>query len=189
MLSKRIFQFMLFQSIFLFSSLVIAASSWQIQPEKSSIKFTATQNNAPVTGNFSKFSGDVDFDPDQLNSSKVRILVDMNSVTASFNDVATTLKTADWFNVKMFPQAEFAANQFVKIGDKKYQAKGTLKIRDKTIPVTLDFILKDYSTHQAQVEGSTILKRTLFGIGQGEWSNTNAIKDDVLVKFQLTVTK
>src|SRR5271155_3612871 len=81
-----------------------AAPSWKIVPNQSSITFTATQNDAPVTGSFKAFSGEINFAPDQLKASNVQIVVDMGSATASYGQVTDTLKTPDWFNVKVFPQ-------------------------------------------------------------------------------------
>jgi polyisoprenoid-binding protein YceI len=171
------------------STIYAAVSQWQIAPDKSSLTFTGTQNGAPVSGEFKKFTGDIQFDPAQLNSSQVQITVDTTSVTSSYAQVADTLKTADWFNIKQFPQAVFKANHFTKTGNNAYQASGTLMLRDKTAPITLNFVLDEYSATQTRAHGDTSFKRTTFGVGQGEWANTNVVKDDVQVHFSLTATK
>lgn len=162
-----------------------AVPSWQIVTGKSAINFTATQNDAPVTGQFKNFTGEINFDPAQLDASNIRIVVDLNSVNTSYSEVAETLKTADWFNVKVFPQAIFTANKFVKAGDNSYQAEGSLTIRDKTVPVILTFTLDEYTKTQASAHGAVTLKRTAFGVGQGEWAKTDGVKDGVQVKFTL----
>ena len=169
-----------------FSSLSQATvPTWNIVSKDSSLTFSAIQNDAPVTGTFKTFSGTIHFDPAELAASNVNIIVDMNSIETSYGEIATTLKTPDWFDVKLFPQAIFKANKFTKTGDKTYQANGSLTIRDKTEPVTLTFTLDEYSKTNARVTGTTTLKRTLFGVGQGDWSKTDEIKDDVHVKFTL----
>lgn len=165
------------------------ATSWKIMPDKSSIHFTATQNNSPVTGEFKTFSGDVDFDPTQLQKSHVKIIVDMNSVTTSFKDVQEALKTADWFDIKLFPHATFVADDFKKISDNTYSANGKLTLRDKTVPIVLNFTLNKYTNQEAIVSGKTQLKRTDFEVGKGEWSSTKQIKDDVTVNFNLEAVK
>ncbi|OGT53173.1 MAG: hypothetical protein A3E84_00880 [Gammaproteobacteria bacterium RIFCSPHIGHO2_12_FULL_42_13] len=166
-----------------------AAPAWQIVPNESSITFTGIQNDAPASGKFKKFSGTIHFDPDRLNESKVRIVIDMNSVSTSYSDFTSTLVTEDWFNVKLFPEAIFEATTLKKTGDSQYQAAGTLTIRDKTVPVTLSFESKKLSETKALVKGNTTLKRTMFGIGQGEWADTDAIKDDVQVNFNMTAAR
>lgn len=159
---------------------------WQIVSPMSSIRFTATQNGAPVTGKFNTFSGDIVFDPNQLTASHVKILVDMNSVSTSYGDISDTLKTSDWFNVAVFPNAVFTADKFIKTGANSYQAMGDLTLRDKKLPVTLNFVLDEYTPAKAHATGTVTIKRTLFGIGQGDWKKTDSIKDDVKIDFTLT---
>ena len=174
-------------SFFVFAN--AAAPQWKIDRNKSEITFSATQNNSPISGQFTLFTGDIFFDPTELKTSHVKITVSTGSVSTSYKQVELTLKTADWFNVKLFKDAVFEANQFVKVKDNQFLAKGTLTLRDKTVPVTLNFSLEDYSKTKARVTGSTTIKRTDFGVGQGEWSKTDAVKDNVGIQFKITATR
>ncbi len=81
------------------------ATKWNMDPSGSKIDFKATQNNSPVTGSFDKFTADINFDKNNLKDSSVKITVDTGSVSASYDEVSTTLKTADWFSVDVFPKA------------------------------------------------------------------------------------
>src|SRR5690242_13717360 len=92
-------------SIFLLFPLVAFADipSWKIVPNESSLTFTATQNDAPVTGTFTSFSGDIHFDPANLDKSNVKIVVNTGSISDPYNQLSDTLKSADWFNTKQFP--------------------------------------------------------------------------------------
>lgn len=180
----------LFLLILLTPSIGLATiSKWKMIPEESSITFTGIQNGAPASGSFKKFSSEINLDPSQINDSRVRIIVDMSSVSTSFSDFAATLITADWFNTKLFPQAIFEAKEFTKIGVNKYQANGILTIRDKTVPVSITFVAEELSKTKGRVKGIVTLKRTLFGVGQGEWADTDAVKDDVQVSFVITAEK
>jgi len=177
--------------VFLLSPLVAFAdiSSWKITPNESTLTFTATQNGAPVTGTFTNFSGDINFDPAQLDKSNVKIVVNVGAISDSYNELSDTLKSPEWFNTKSFPEAVFQSTGFTKTGDKTYQAKGTLTIRDKTQPIVLNFTQEEYSATKAKMTGSTTIKRTAFGVGQGEWSDTNAVKDDVQINFTVSAVK
>jgi polyisoprenoid-binding protein YceI len=169
---------------------IAATPVWKIVPSESSLTFTATQNDAPVTGQFKNFTGEINFDPNQLKGNNVKIIVDLGSITDPYNQLSDNLKTSDWFNTKLFPQAVFQSSDFVKTGDKTYQSKGTLAIRGKTVPVTLEFSQESYTPTKAVIKGSTTIKRTAFGVGQGQWSDTKTVKDDVQVNFTITaVTK
>jgi polyisoprenoid-binding protein YceI len=166
-----------------------AVPIWQIIPEESSLTFTATQNNAPVSGNFKKFNGTIHFDPAQLKMSSVEITVDMNSLSTSYQDLTSTLDTSDWLNVKIFPEAHFKATDFTQLSQNTYEANGTLTIRDKSMPVKLQFSAQDLGNDKVQVKGSTLLKRSNFGVGQGEWASTEEIKDPVKVEFVITAKR
>ncbi|MCL9683839.1 YceI family protein [Legionella maioricensis] len=163
--------------------------SWQIVPGESQLTFTATQNGAAVSGEFKTFSGTLLIDPNDLKNSSIDIVVDINSVSASYAQLKETLISPDWFNAKLFPKAEFKATQIEKTGDKAYQAKGTLTIRDKTVPVTLNFTGEQPDPSKGLVVGSTTIKRTQFGVGQGDWAGTDEIKDDVTINFKVAAIK
>ncbi len=165
-----------------------AVPDWKIDSKQSTITFTATQNSAPVSGKFTSFKGQIQFSPEQLSASKVTISIDMNSINTSYAAIADTLKTEDWLSVKIFPQAVFKSNKVTKIADNTYLAEGNLSIRDKTQAVGIKFDVDQFSKDKAHAKGSFTLKRTPFGIGQGDWSNTDEIKDEVNVKFDLTLT-
>jgi len=164
---------------------MVTAFEWHIVPDKSSLHFKATQNNSPIKGEFKKFAGNIDFDQNALDKTHVEIEVDIASVSTSFKDVEDTLKTAEWFDVKSFPKAIFRATDFKKVGDKKYEAIGKLTLRDITLPLTLHFTFEKYTDKEVIVTGSAILKRTEFGVGQGEWKKTDAIKDSIDINFKI----
>lgn len=166
-----------------------AATDWKIIPERSKIYFIAIQNGAPVKGRFEKFSGQIHFDPNQLTESKVKIIVDINSIATDYEDLTTTLETADWFNMKLFPEAVFESSTFTKIGDKEYQAKGMLKIRDQSQPLILTFIFDQPTADTAVARGNTVLRRTAFGVGQGEWASVNEVQDEVKITFTVNAVK
>jgi polyisoprenoid-binding protein YceI len=177
-------------SLFLFAvSSFAAVTGWSIAPATSSIKFTATQNNAPVSGEFKNFTGTINFDPADLAGSNIEIDVDLASVMTSYKEVMDTLKTSDWFDVKDFPKAVFKASSFTKTGDKAYVAKGNLNIRGISVPVDLAFVLDTFTASKAHATGSVMVKRLLFDLGKGSFSGTDDIKDDVKVDFVLDANK
>lgn len=166
-----------------------AVPQWDMIANESQLTFTATQNGSPVTGEFKQFTANLQVDINNLKESSIDIVIDMNSLSASYAEVKNTLLTTDWFNVKIFPKAQFKATEFNKTGDNAYQANGTLTIRDKSMPVTLTFTSSFPDTNKGVVIGSTTLKRSAFGVGQGEWASTDQIKDEVIVNFKVVATK
>lgn len=185
------FKYSLWVLMIFLNSLIYASNSpeWEIVPSQSEITFTGTQNGAPVTGRFKKFTGQIFVDPVNYKASSIHMTIDMNSISAPFEDIVTTLASPDWFNVKLFPNAEFKATKFNKLNDKTYETDGTLTIRDKSAPVTLKFVVDQISKDQALVEGSTTVKRSVFGVGQGEWASTDEIQDDVIIRFKISAIR
>ncbi len=165
------------------------APSWQIVPDKSRISFTATQNNAPIKGEFKKFNGDIHFDPSKLNESHIKMSVDMNSVAGAFEELSSMLRTLDWFDTAKYPAGTFNSTEITKVDDKNFKIKGEMNVRDKKEPVTFDVILDENTPTQMRLHGTTNIKRTAFGVGQGDWADTTDVKDDVKVDFNLELKK
>jgi polyisoprenoid-binding protein YceI len=163
--------------------------AWQIDQTKSTVIFTATQNNAPVSGKFTAFTADVAFSPDQLKESHIIFAIDMNSITTSYSLIADTLKTEAFLDVKKFPKGIFKSSTVTKISNNTYQANGTLILRDKSLPTEIQFTVEKFTPAEAVFSGVTFFKRTSFGIGSGEWSKTSEIKDDISVQFKVFATK
>ncbi|MFO1259407.1 MAG: YceI family protein [Gammaproteobacteria bacterium] len=183
-------RFMIAISLLWISHSTLAATpQWEIIPSESSINFTAKQNGAPVSGRFSAFTGEIQFDQNDLTSSHVKIIVDTNSVTTSFADIAETLKTEEWFDVKLFPTAIFESSNFKKITEDSYQTNGTLTIRDKSLPMSASFTGQSLTPDKGQVIGTMKLQRTQYAVGQGEWASLDEIKDDVQIDFTLTAKR
>jgi polyisoprenoid-binding protein YceI len=166
-----------------------AATAWQVVPNESSITFIGTKNNMPIIGNFKTFIGVINFDPTQLNTSNVRVMIDINSISTVNKEIAETLKGSDWFDAKSYPQAIFNANKFIQVANNTYSVNGDLTIRDKTLPVTLTLVLDEYSPTKFHGQGSLKIKRTQFDIGRGEWAKTDVVKDDIQVNFNLTAIR
>ncbi len=162
---------------------------WELVQDESTVVFTATQNGAPISGKFNSFKGEIAFDPLQLNQSKVRIIVDTGSVTLSYQELADTLKTEDWFNVKKFPEAQFTSENFNPVDQETYEVNGKLTIRDKTMPMAVKFMVKEQDENKMIIDGGSTFSRSTFGVGQGDWASTEEIKDAVKVDFHFTLKK
>lgn len=182
---KTIFLCSMFWGAFAFAQ----APQWQIIREGSTISFTGTQNNAPVTAEFTSFDAKIYFDENNLKDSHVNLTVDMNSIKGSFVELTSMLKTSDWFDTSTYPTATFTSTTFTHQEGNQYQVSGELAVRDKKAPITL-LIRVDQNTPTALlVKGETDIKRTMFGVGQGDWSDTKEVKDDVKVNFNLHLKK
>ena len=172
--------------------LAVDVTQWIIDKEKSSLRFKAKQYGQYFDGNFN-FDGQIFFDSKKLDKSKVRIYIDMNSIKTGSLDRDNQAKSKDWFDVATYPNAIFEADGFIR-GDVEgyYIAKGDLTLRGVTLPVDLPFNLEikegDSGKITAVMKSELELGRLDFGVGQGQWSNEDAISDKVSINIDLLVT-
>jgi polyisoprenoid-binding protein YceI len=162
---------------------------WKIIPETSKIAFEATQNNASITGSFKKFDGTIFFHPYHTLESKVEIEVDTTSVETSFAEAMETLQDSTWLAVKTFPKAIFRANKFIPMNKNSFRSIGTLTIKDKTVPINLDFTLDEFTKTTAKATGMTTIKRSAFGIGNVDVKKANGVENEVVITFTINAEK
>jgi len=153
-------------------------------PAQSDIAFSVKQMNVPVEGHFKKFDAQLALDPKKPEAGKVSMTVDTASGGFGVPDSDTELPKAPWFNVGKFPQATFQSTSIKSAGPGKLDVAGKLTVkgtsRDVTVPVTLT-----QAGGTTTASGTFAIKRLDFKIGEGEWTDTSMVANDVQVKFKL----
>jgi len=162
----------------------LAAAQWSMQPKESKLTFVGEQAGATFEGAFDKFSAEIAFDPKNLAASRFDVKIDTASVNTQDGERDTTIKSADLFDVKRFPSAQYVADKFTGKGGNKYSATGKLTLRNVTKDVPIDFTFEN-KDGGAWLKGTAKIKRLDFGVGQGEWKDTSAVGNDVQVRFAL----
>ena len=163
------------------------APRWTLQPEASTLGFTASLQGAPVEGRFGRFEADIALDPAAPETGAITITVDITSATSQNPQASGAMLSPDWLAADSFGQAVFRSDAITG-ADGSYVAEGTLTIRDQTVPVSLPFTLAvDGDT--AEAEGTITLDRTSFGVGQGSWAAAEPVAHEVEVSFDLAATK
>ena len=164
-----------------------AHADQKLVPAQSEIVFVSKQMGVPVEGRFKKFDAQLSFDPAKPETSKIAMTVDVASATLGVPESDAELPKAPWFNTAKFPQATFQSTSAKGLGGGKFEISGKLSIKghaqDVVVPVTLT---QNGATTLAT--GVLPIKRLVFKIGEGEWSDTGMVADDVQVKFKLALT-
>lgn len=162
---------------------------WHIDLGRSIIEFEATQYGQGFKGNFKISRGKIFFDEARLDQSKLRIEIDISSIKTGSNDRDAQAVSAEWFDVKIFPEAIFESHKLKKISANHFVASGKLTLRGVIVSVDLPFILNinegENGENIAQMTAKLDLNRLDFGIGQGKWQSTDAIGD--VVKLNISV--
>ena len=164
-----------------------APAKWLVA-DGSTLGFTAAWSGNPIEGRFARWDADILFAPDALTESKLSATVDLASVSTGDGQRDASLASADWFDVAAHPRAKFVAKDFRKVGDDRFEARGTIDLHGVTRPLTVRFTLKIVGD-KAIVRGSAAIDRTRFGVGQGEWASTDQIAAPVQVAIALTARR
>ena len=175
-------------TMILIGSLAYAATQWMLHPKQSDLTFIATQAGAPFEGKFEKFTADIRFDPNDLAKSRLEVKIDPASINSRDSERDDILKGPDLFAVEQYPAATFVAEQFEHRGGVKFAATGALTLRGVTRKVPIEFSFETNATG-AWLKGTGKLKRLDFGVGQGEWKDTEGVANEVQVRYSLLLTK
>jgi polyisoprenoid-binding protein YceI len=171
----------------LMSAAFVAQAQQKLVPAQSEIVFISKQMGVPVDGKFTKFDVQSTFDPKKPEASKINFTVDLLSAAIGAKETEAELKKPGWFDSLKLPSATFASSTVKALGGGKFEVAGKLSIksivRDVLVPVTIT--QKDGVT---RAEGSFVLKRLDFKIGDGEWNDTSLVANDVQVNVKLALT-
>ncbi|HSW84860.1 MAG TPA: YceI family protein, partial [Usitatibacter sp.] len=85
-----------------------------------------------------------------------------------------------------FPSATFVTTSVRMVGKGHYEATGNLTIKGASREVVAPFTVVDANPLRT-VAGQFTVKRLQFRIGEGEWSDTATVADEVLVRFRFAI--
>ena len=181
---------MLIRSILTLAAASVLASpvlaQQSVNAAGSEIVFVSKQLGVPVEGKFKKFDASVSFDPKKPEAGKINFVIDTGSAAIGAPETDAELPKPEWFNVAKFPKASFESTAIKATGAGKFDVTGKLSIKGNTQNVVVPVSLAQAGA-VTTATGAFTLKRLAFKIGDGEWSDTSMVADDVQVKFKLAL--
>lgn len=112
--------------------------TWTLDPAHSAVTFSVKHMMVTtVRGGMRIRDFDLDFDPDDLAASSVRVSLDVASIDTGQQMRDNHLRSADFFDAERFPGIDFVSRAVRRDGD-GYAIDGDLTIRDVTRPVVLE---------------------------------------------------
>jgi len=172
----------------LIAALALGATQWSMQPKQSTLTFVGNQAGADFEGAFRKFNAQIQFEPEALAASRFDVTIDLASVDTRDAERDDIIRGPDLFAVQQHPTAHYVAEKFTASGAGKYTAAGKLTLRNVTRDVPIEFTF-ERGADGAWLKGVARIKRLDFGVGQGEWKDTEWVGNDVGVKFALKLAK
>ena len=158
------------------------AEQWQDGPD-SALRFSAVQQQAQFEGGFTRFSARIDFDPAAPAGGSIAADIDLGSVDTQYADRDEYLRGTEWFHIARWPQAQFRADTIRSAGE-GFVASGELSLRGVKQPVDLAFTFEQTAAG-ARFIGSADLLRLDFGVGTGDWADTQWVANEVKVMVDL----
>ena len=157
-----------------------------LQSAGSEIAFTTRQMGVPVEGKFGKFSAQVALDPKKPETGSVAFTIDTGSARFGSAELDAEVPKATWLNVPKFPQASFQSTAIKAAGAGKFEVAGKLSIKGVTQNIVVPVQLVQVGATSA-ASGSFAIKRLAYKVGDGEWTDTSLLADDVQVRFKLVL--
>jgi polyisoprenoid-binding protein YceI len=155
-----------------------------IDAAHSAVIATFHQSGVSVDAPFRRVTGMVQFDPAKVDAAKA--VIDIETASFDLGDAMYNAEVAkkDWFDTAHFPKASFVSGSVRATGAGKFEASGKLTIKGKAVDVVVPFIARRDNANTIY-EGVLPIKRLTFNIGEGEWTDTSLVADEVTIKFRI----
>lgn len=153
--------------------------SWTIRPGGRLGFSVGSDGWGQFTGTFSKWSGNIVFDPERPETADIRITIDLASASVGDATQDGMLAGEEFFSVGSYGRAVFTSRDVRATGPGRYSARGTLQLKGSSRPQSLTFTLTGQGL-QRKVQGNATVSRTAFGVGG---ASAEGIDADVAVNF------
>ena len=160
------------------------AADYVALPE-STLGFSASFQGEAFDGKFARFTPQIRFDPARLAASRLDVRVQLASANTRNDERDQMLRSSEFFDSAKLPEARFIATRFRALGGNRYAADGALSLHGVSKPVTLTFSWTPGA--KAVLAGEATLKRLDFGVGTGDWADTDLLPNEVKVRTRLTL--
>ena len=167
-----------------FINLFAQSQTYTPTDAQSSVMFKIKNFGITVDGSFTGLSGAIQFDPNQLSSSKFEVTVNTASIDTGIELRNKHLKKEDYFDVKTYPQMKFISTKIESGAGEKFTITGKLTIKKITKEIKFDFTASKNATGY-KFEGEFPLNRRDYNVGDSSFS----MADDLKVFLTVSCTK
>ena len=137
-------------------------------------------------GRFNKTAGTVTLDK-AAKTGALDVTVDTTSLDTGSAAFTKHVSSEEMLNVAKFPNATFASTSIKASGGGKFDVAGKLTVKGITKDVVVPIALTQAGP-TTTATGAFTIKRNDFHVGEGEWSDTSQLANEVAVKFKIALT-
>lgn len=154
----------------------VPSTKWNIA-EGFTIRFTSED----PSGTFTKFGGEIIFDPAHPEAGKFDVTVDAASISTGNGMKNKHARSDEWLDVENHPKIRFVSTGMTKSGD-GFRATGTLELHGvkKEIAIPFTFVNNTFA-------GTFTVNRTDYNIGKTK-GMANKVSKELVIDFSVPVT-
>jgi polyisoprenoid-binding protein YceI len=115
----------------------LAATTYTIDPNHSTVEFKVRHFLSRVPGEFNDFSATIVRDDQNPANSSVEFAIQAASIDTGVEKRDNHLRSADFFDVANHPTITFKSSKVEKVSDSQYKVTGQLTLRGVTKVITL----------------------------------------------------
>ena len=143
---------------------------WAVVPGESVITMRVGTPVGPRTGRFTRWTGDIRFDPARPETAQVAIEVDAASLRMDDARLTATATGTGFLDSGRYPRVAFRLTGLEPAGGSAFTARADITMKGVTRPVVFPVTLRS-TPGAAQMTGGFSLDRAAFGIGtRGPWN-------------------
>lgn len=151
-------------AIILLLSTITAFAQAKHTITKSSVKFQIKNLGVTIEGSFGDVKGDLLFDPQHLDASKIETSIDTKTINTGNDTRDNHLRSDSYFDAEKYPAITMKSVSFRHKSGDSYSGIFSLTIKDKTNQVELPFTYIE-AGNTATFKGTLKIKRTDYGVG------------------------
>ena len=175
-----------------------ATGTWQIDPNHSAAQFAVRHLGlSTVRGAFTKVSGTVNLDDQDIIKSSVEVTIDAASVDTRVEARDKDLRSDHFFDVAKYPTITFKSKKVEQVSAGKLKVTGDLTIHGTTKEVILDVegptapVKDPWGNQRAAASATTKINRQDYGV---KWNATMdnggvVVGDDVAITLDVEMVQ
>ena len=178
---------LLLSACLLLASFSAGASPRTLLPEESVIEFSVKEMGVPVPGKFKRFDAAIDIDAVKPEKSSATVRIDVGSLTTGNDEADAIAVDPDWLDKPHAAYAVFKSSAIRMLAPGRFEAKGTLSIRNKERDFVVQFSSADQPDGKMLVTSEFAIARSQFGVGGGVWNQGDVVAETVPVQVRLVL--
>jgi polyisoprenoid-binding protein YceI len=174
----------------------MTADAWNVDKAHTEINFKVNHFFTPVSGTFSDFDIDLQYDAANPANSSVEVRIAVASVNTGNTDRDEHLRSEDFFEAGTHPHITFRSTSVRQVSADQLVATGPLTI--KGVSQTIDLPIRVLGVQEIDEEmrpmlggvtrvagfaADTRIRRQDFGVGVGNWAATLVVGGNVDIEI------